>query len=173
MLLALEPVICLTASVYLAAQGIRSARLYLFAFSVVLITVVLFVLASFGVIVANQFTLNAWQLGVCLDIVLLSLALAGVVLLFAVAVTLHARLYDLRPPANRLTLFYLVMSAGGALGGLFTALVAPVVFDWAWEHPILVFAAAALLPLTALPDWRRLGPWWFWRAASWCSPWSM
>lgn len=83
--------------------------------------------------------------------------IASIALLFFVCVALHGRMYDLRPDADRLTQFYLVMSAGGALGGAFTALVAPVVFDWAWEHPILVFAAAALLPLTALPDWRRLG----------------
>lgn len=75
-LLALQPVLCLTGSVYLASQGIRSARLYLLAFSVVLVSAILFVLASFGVIVANQYTLNAWQIGVPLDILLLSLALA-------------------------------------------------------------------------------------------------
>ena len=86
----------------------------------------------------------------------LSLALAGVVLLFAVAVTLHARLYDLRPPASRLTLFYLVMSAGGALGGLFTALFAPLWFDWVWEHPLLVFAAALLVPMRPLLGWMRM-----------------
>ena len=87
----------------------------------------------------------------------LSLALAGVVLLFAVAVTLHARLYDLRPPASRLTLFYLVMSAGGALGGLFTALFAPLWFDWVWEHPLLIFAAALLVPQRPLLGWMRMG----------------
>ena len=86
----------------------------------------------------------------------LSLALAGLVLLFAVAVTLHARLYDLRPPASRLTLFYLVMSAGGALGGLFTALFAPLWFDWVWEHPLLVFAAALLVPMRPLLGWMRM-----------------
>ena len=86
----------------------------------------------------------------------LSLALAGVVLLFAVAVTLHARLYDLRPPASRLTLFYLVMSAGGALGGLFTALLAPLWFDWVWEHPLLIFAAALLVPMRPLLGWMRM-----------------
>ncbi|PLK27192.1 fused MFS/spermidine synthase [Novosphingobium sp. TH158] len=83
-------------------------------------------------------------------------AIASIALLYFVCVSLHGRMYDLRPASDRLTLFYLVMSAGGALGGMFTALVAPVVFDWAWEHPILVFAAAALLPLDAMPDWRRL-----------------
>lgn len=77
-------------------------------------------------------------------------------LLFVVCVALHARLYDLRPPAAQLTLFYLVMSAGGALGGLFTALAAPLVFDWVWEHPLLVLAAAALLPAERLLDWRRM-----------------
>ena len=86
----------------------------------------------------------------------LSLALAGVVLLFAVAVTLHARLYDLRPPASRLTLFYLVMSAGGALGGLFTALFAPLWFDWVWEHPLLVLAVALLVPMRPLLGWMRM-----------------
>jgi SAM-dependent methyltransferase len=72
---------------------------------------------------------------------------ASLILLFVAAVTLHARLYEERPEPARLTQFYLVMSAGGVLGGLFTALIAPLVFDWTWEHPLLIIAAAALLPL--------------------------
>ncbi len=72
---------------------------------------------------------------------------ASLTLLFVVAVALHARLYEDRPEPARLTQFYLVMSAGGVLGGLFTALIAPLVFDWTWEHPLLILAAAALLPL--------------------------
>ena len=84
----------------------------------------------------------------------IGLMVASVMLLFVVAVALHARMYDLRPDSSRLTLFYLVMSAGGALGGLFTALIAPLVFDWVWEHPLLVFAAAALIPLGGLMAWQ-------------------
>jgi SAM-dependent methyltransferase len=80
----------------------------------------------------------------------------SVALLFFVCVALHARLYDLKPATEQLTRFYLVMSAGGALGGLFTALIAPLVFDWAWEHPLLVLGAAMLLPRGALPDWRAM-----------------
>ena len=37
------------------------------------------------------------------------------------------------------------MSIGGALGGLFAALVAPLIFDWTYEYPILVVAAAWIL----------------------------
>lgn len=81
-------------------------------------------------------------------------AIASVALLFTAAVALHRRLYADRPDPSRLTLFYLVMSAGGALGGAFTALVAPLVFDWTWEHPILILAAALLIPGTIIPDWR-------------------
>jgi hypothetical protein len=65
-----------------------------------------------------------------------------------VAVALHGRLAALRPAPRRLTGFYLVQSAGGALGGAFVALVAPVAFDGVWEYPILVGAAVAALALT-------------------------
>ena len=82
--------------------------------------------------------------------------IAAVALLFLVCVALHGRLYDLRPDPAHLTLFYLIMSVGGVLGGLFTALIAPLAFDWAWEHPILVLAAALLVPPSERFDWRRL-----------------
>lgn len=86
----------------------------------------------------------------------MTVVVATLLLLFAIAVTLHARMYDLRPSTSQLTLFYLVMSAGGVLGGAFTALVAPVVFDWVWEHPILILASAMLIPLPRALDWTRL-----------------
>jgi SAM-dependent methyltransferase len=78
---------------------------------------------------------------------------ASLVMLFVIGVALHSRLYEMRPEPARLTQFYLVMSAGGALGGLFTALIAPLLFDWTWEHPLLILAAAGLLPLGA---WSRI-----------------
>ncbi len=86
-----------------------------------------------------------------------SLLVAGtsLIMLFVVATALHAHLYALRPETDRLTLFYLIMSAGGALGGMFAALVAPLLFDWVYEHPILVVAAALLLPLPALFPWAQ------------------
>ena len=79
----------------------------------------------------------------------------SVVLLFLICTALHTRLYDLRPHADQLTSFYLATSAGGALGGVFTALIAPAAFDWVWEYPLLTLAAAVLLPRGSLPDWRH------------------
>ncbi len=77
-------------------------------------------------------------------------AVLGLVLLFVVAVTLHARMYDRRPEPARLTGFYLAMSAGGVIGGLFCALVAPTIFDWGYEHPVLILVAAAVLVVKPL-----------------------
>jgi hypothetical protein len=62
-------------------------------------------------------------------------------------------MYRERPAADHLTSFYLAMSVGGALGGLFCALIAPLVFDWAYEHPILLLLAGALLPQRPLFGW--------------------
>ena len=73
-------------------------------------------------------------------------ALMALGLLFMVAVGLHTHMYDLRPEPDRLTGFYLAMSVGGALGGVFAALIAPLVFDWTYEYPILILAAGLLVP---------------------------
>jgi hypothetical protein len=73
-------------------------------------------------------------------------AALSLLLLFVVAVALHTRMYGLRPEPDRLTGFYLAMSIGGVIGGLFAALLAPVTFDWTYEHPLLIVAAALLVP---------------------------
>lgn len=84
-------------------------------------------------------------------------ALMALGLLFMVAVGLHTHLYDLRPDPDRLTGFYLAMSVGGALGGVFAALIAPLVFDWTYEYPILILAAGLLVPQAfLLPPFARL-----------------
>ena len=67
-------------------------------------------------------------------------------LLFMVSVALHTQLYRLRPEPDRLTGFYLAMSTGGALGGIFSGLIAPVIFDWTYEFPLLIIAAGLLAP---------------------------
>ena len=75
---------------------------------------------------------------------------ASLSLLFIVAVALHNEMYRTRPAPAQLTSFYLMMSVGGVIGGFFCAIVAPLLFDWTWEHPILILMAAALLPAIPL-----------------------
>ena len=66
-------------------------------------------------------------------------------LLFATCMILHGELYRLRPDADRLTSFYLYVSAGGAIGGLFVGLAAPVWFDDYYELPLGLAGAIVLL----------------------------
>jgi hypothetical protein len=65
-------------------------------------------------------------------------------LLFLVALACHGELALTRPSSRHLTHFYLLLSVGGVLGGLFNGLVAPLVFRSLLEYP-LVMALACLL----------------------------
>src|SRR5215475_7916209 len=74
-------------------------------------------------------------------------------LLFLIALACHGELALTRPSSRHLTQFYLLLSVGGVLGGLFNALLAPVAFRWLLEYP-LVMALACLLvagPRTSFP----------------------
>lgn len=82
-------------------------------------------------------------------------ATLGLLLLFVTAVALHTAMFRTRPAVGHLTKFYLAMSVGGMLGGLFCAIVAPLVFDWAYEHPLLILAAALLVPQVILLPWPK------------------
>jgi SAM-dependent methyltransferase len=84
--------------------------------------------------------------------------LASLLLLLVVATALHGTLAADRPAAAGLTEFYLLMSLGGVIGGLFPALIAPQIFDWVYEHPILLLLAALLVP--ARPLSKRIGALW-------------
>jgi SAM-dependent methyltransferase len=55
---------------------------------------------------------------------------------FIAAMACHGELARRRPAAEHLTDFYLCMSLGGALGGLFNALIAPVTFSSVIEYPL-------------------------------------
>jgi hypothetical protein len=66
--------------------------------------------------------------------------------LFAVALFCHGELARSRPNVSRLTEFYLWMSFGGVLGGIFNALLAPVLFSSVVEFPLVLVVAALLRP---------------------------
>jgi hypothetical protein len=66
--------------------------------------------------------------------------------LFAAALVCHGQLADDRPAASRLAEFYLCLAVGGVLGGLFNAVVAPLVFDTVAEYPLVILLASYLRP---------------------------
>lgn len=61
---------------------------------------------------------------------------------FILAMVCHGELARRRPPARYLTAFYLWLSAGGAIGGIFTGLLALHIFSWVAEFPLLIVLAA-------------------------------
>ncbi|MEO8575851.1 MAG: fused MFS/spermidine synthase [Gemmatimonadales bacterium] len=65
---------------------------------------------------------------------------------FMTALLLHAELASSRPAPRYLTGFYLWMALGGALGGAFNAIVAPLVFKTIAEYQLVLVAAAFLRP---------------------------
>ncbi|NUQ64376.1 MAG: fused MFS/spermidine synthase [Pirellulales bacterium] len=71
------------------------------------------------------------------------------VVFFVTAMVCHGELAASRPPARYLTEFYIWMSVGGVLGGLFNALVAPSVFPTVIEYPLVVAVACMLRPRAA------------------------
>ncbi len=71
------------------------------------------------------------------------------------ALLCHGELYRRRPAPAQLTEFYLWVSAGGVLGGVFAALVAPHVFTRVYEYPILIAAALFVLPGFFAGGWRE------------------
>ena len=86
--------------------------------------------------------LNATSLHVYWQILAYSL------LLFSACMLCHGELYRLRPPAEHLTTFYLMVSIGGAVGGIFVSLIAPVIFNGYWEFFVgLAMTIAILLSL--------------------------
>lgn len=64
--------------------------------------------------------------------------------LFFAAMACHGRLAAMRPGAAGLTAYFLWISIGGALGGLFNAVVAPLVFTRIAEYPIALVLSCAL-----------------------------
>ncbi len=81
--------------------------------------------------------------------------------LFVACMFCHGELYRARPAARHLTAFYLTISAGGAIGGLLIAVVAPLAFNAHYELGLALVALALLAavrfaPLNAIARWSSL-----------------
>lgn len=84
------------------------------------------------------------------------LVVLHVVTLFMAALLCHARLAKDKPDPSRLTEFYLLVSVGGVLGGVFNALVAPLIFTGIIEYPIAIGLALLVRPAPAWAWWDRV-----------------
>lgn len=65
--------------------------------------------------------------------------------LFVLCCFLHGEVYKMRPSAKYLTIFYLCVSIGGIIGGLFVGIVSPIIFNSYMELPLVLILVFALL----------------------------
>ncbi len=80
---------------------------------------------------------------------------------FVIAMACHGELARTRPAAKYLTGYYVALSFGGMVGGLFAGLIAPFAFSWVAEYPILLALAALCRPpggKERFPRWSG----WYW-----------
>jgi hypothetical protein len=71
----------------------------------------------------------------------------------------HGEMAWTRPATAHLTEFYLWMSIGGVLGGVFNSLIAPLVFETVFEYPLVLVGAALLLPAARKPSQTVVARW--------------
>lgn len=114
-----------------ARRKIFSHKSAVFALPVTMIAVVLFMLA--------RPIQPVW--------LILSQHLLG---LFVASMVCHGELARTRPPSRYLTQFYLMISIGGVLGGIFNALIAPKIFSRPLEYPLAIFLTCLLCPPRSL-----------------------
>jgi len=84
---------------------------------------------------------------------------------FVITMVCHGELSRSRPAAQHLTAFYMWMSAGGVVGGIFAGLIAPNVFSSVIEYPALIVLAILCRPGVILPTDTRTRLLWLGAAA--------
>lgn len=82
--------------------------------------------------------------------------------LFVAAMVCHGELVRLKPAPQHLTLFFLFVSIGGALGGVSAAIAAPLLFSGFWEFH---FGLLTVCCLAWVVLWRDKSSWVYRRAA--------
>jgi len=70
---------------------------------------------------------------------------AAAALLLCCGTWMHSLLYRNRPEHGRLTRYYLMLAAGGAFGGVLSAVAAPQLFNSVFEYPLTLWVCALLL----------------------------
>jgi len=81
--------------------------------------------------------------------------------LLVICMICHGELARLKPSGRYLTAFYLMVACGGALGGVFIALVAPLIFPAFWEFQTALWVCGVLLTVVLFRDRSS----WFYRGS--------
>ena len=81
-----------------------------------------------------------------------AVAALHLVTFFVTTMACHRELAEARPRADHLTEFYLWVSLGGLLGGIFNAVLAPVLYDRVLEYPLALVLSLALRPTWGSPS---------------------
>jgi hypothetical protein len=71
--------------------------------------------------------------------------------LFVCCMVCHGELAGMKPEPQHLTIFYLMIAAGGALGGIFVGVIAPRIFNEFYELPMALAGCAILALICATP----------------------
>lgn len=117
-----------------------------------------FASALIGGLAALAGIANIVMTGVSADGMYVPRFILGTLVLFFGCLTAHESLYRLRPGARHLTRFYLLVSLGGAVGGLIASLVFPAVTTFVLEFPVAVTLAVALgMVRVGRLIWNRIG----------------
>ena len=71
--------------------------------------------------------------------------------LFVLCMFCHGELAARRPAPQHLTRFYLMLSLGGAVGGIVVGIVAPLAMNWYWEFPAVLVVLSVVICTFAWP----------------------
>jgi len=111
----------------------------------------LYVLLSLGAL-----ALGLWNLANDSRMSTLFQIASNAFMLFAICLLCHSELYRHRPSPKYLTSFYLMLSIGGAAGGILVSLIAPLIFPDFWEYNLGLIYVAVIVIVIA---YRSRGSW--------------
>lgn len=155
---------------YLSTDVAAAPFLWVLPLSIYLLTFII----AFSGLGPRASVLASWMLGPAVVLVavlfireqrtpIVFVMAAHLTLLLCAGLACHGRLASEKPDVARLTEFYLLMSLGGVLAGVFNTLWAPNLFDSVAEYPIMMAAACLLRPALDTkaggPRWKR-ALWW-------------
>lgn len=156
----------LSLTTYLSSEVASAPLLWVFPLTIYLLTFTL--VFARRRLIPHTFLLRMFPIGVIALTQLLTmratnpfflLALVHLGMFFVAAMVCHGEIANDRPEAEHLTEYYLWMSIGGVLGGVFNALVAPIVFNSIAEYPLVLVAACFLVVKTVSGEGNRFRRW--------------